>query len=289
MTISGSQAAMNKVIAIVGPTASGKSALAMKMAKKYGGEIVCADSRTIYKGLTIGTAKPSIEDQKVIRHHCLDLINPDQNFSAAAFQTVAKKAIKSITQQGKIIFFVGGSGLYIDGVLYNFNFQPSLSQNLAGLSLDALNKLADEQNLQPSAQTRFNKRHLQGLINRGMKRPERASHSGALIIGLNPGGELLSTRITERVEEMFTRGLVTETQKAIDQYGFDAPGLQAPGYKAVGNYIKGIVDENEAKQLFIRYDKQLAKRQITWFKRNKDIQWFDNTDAAEQYIKEKLS
>lgn len=276
------------MLAIVGPTASGKSAMALKLAQKYNGEIICADSRTIYKGMDIGTAKPSLEDQKLIPHHCLDIVNPDQIFSAADFKNVAIKATKEIKQQGRLPILVGGSGLYMDAVLYDFVFENKKDLGLESKDLEQLQQISKNMNLKPTENIFQNSRHLRGFIERGGKIGLRKHQSDALIIGLQVDRDELNKRIEIRVDDMFSNGLVEETKDLLEKWGKDAASLQTPGYKPVIAYINGDVSLNEAKKLFIRNDKQLAKRQLTWFKRNKDIHWVSSLEEAEQVINEDL-
>ena len=276
------------MVAIVGPTASGKSAMALRIAQKYNGEIICVDSRTIYKGMDIGTAKPSREEQKLVHHHCLDIVNPDQGFSVADFKAVAKKATKEIRQRGRLPILVGGSGLYVDSVLYDFSF-PEVDQNgIHDLTLSELQKLAVSKGLTPPEQTLLNKRHLAGYISRDGKPGIRSQLTNVTIIGLLVDKEELHKRIEKRVEEMFASGLVQETQDLLEKYGENAVGMGACGYDAIVAYIDGEVTQNESRDVFTRSHKQLAKKQMTWFKRNKDIHWVRSLEEAEQVINENL-
>lgn len=278
---------MMPIVTIVGQTASGKSDMAMKLAQEFGGEIIAADSRTIYKGMDIGTAKPSVEDQSAVPHHGLDLIEPDQLFSAAEFKRFAKKAIDKIHDQGKPTFIVGGSGLYINGLLYDFEFgnkaDPKLRQKLEGMGLDDLQREAERLGISEGEVSYKNRRHLSRAIERGGVVQNRRSLPGnILIVGIE--AEALQTRIAARIEQMLASGFENEVQKLFKMYGADAPGLQAPGYKAFVEYIEGRIDFEEAKNRFIQNDKKLAKRQKTWFKRNSDIVWVQSFEQAEKLV-----
>ena len=277
------------LIAIVGPTASGKSSLAVSLAKKFDGEIVCADSRTIYKGMDIGTAKPSLAERENIPHHCLDIVNPDKRFSAVQFQKMANRAIAGIRSRGKIPFLVGGSGLYADSVLYDFEFGDYRQIDLENMSLKQLQKMAEEEGLSPTAQTLQNQRHLAGLIKRGGVSGKRRLNSSTIVLGVKIDKDKLNLRIEQRVNKMFEDGLVEETNSLLEKWGASAPGLLTPGYGPAMDFIQGKVDLKEAKRMFISNDKQLAKRQLTWFKRNKDIQWVSSLEEAEQLIEGKTS
>ena len=139
---------IDKLVVILGPTASGKSAMALELAQKFNGEIVCADSRTIYKGMDIGTAKPSIQEQQLVRHHLIDIVEPDRPFSAAQFKQAAQDAIAEIQSRGKLPFLVGGSGMYIDSVIYDYGFRDEVSDEektlIENMSLEQLQKLGSK-------------------------------------------------------------------------------------------------------------------------------------------------
>lgn len=248
-------AKLTPLIVIVGETGSGKSALAMEMAKKFNGEIICADSRTVYKGMDIGTAKPSKKDQKTIRHHLLDVIEPSQPFTVANFQQLANQAIKDILNRGKVPFLVGGSGLYIDAVIYNFSFNP--------------NGQRDPQN----------PRHLLKNISMDKNKNLRPN---TLIIGLKIDRMTLEDHLRQRVENMTKRGFAKEVASLIKKFGIDKEAFNAPGYKAFIKFLNKEINQNDAKRLFVNLDLNLAKRQRTWFKRNKSIQWVrDKSQAVE--------
>lgn len=277
------------IIAIAGPTASGKSALAMELAKKFNGEIICADSRTIYRGMDLGTAKPSAIDRQEVAHHCLDLVNPDEAYSVANFKKEADKSLREVISRGRTPFIVGGSGLYIDAILYDFEFTDYARSEVIGLSLAELQEIALWRGFKPSAETWTNQRHLAGFIRRnGVQHQKSKLSSNVLFLGLNCSIELLSERIERRVEAMFEDGLVDEVKSLLKKWDKNAPGFLTPGYIPIIEYVDGKISIDEAKRLFILRDRQLAKRQMTWFKRNKDIQWVANQEEAEQIIKEKL-
>jgi tRNA dimethylallyltransferase len=235
------------LIVIVGQTASGKSALGLKLAQKFNGEIICADSRTVYKGMDIGTAKPSEDEQKLVRHHLLDIITPDQKFTAADFKNLARRSIKDIAARGKLPIMVGGTGLYVDALLYDFKFAPK----------DAARDPKNPRHLHKSEKAVY-----------GEVRPN------TLIAGIDTEREALVERITARVENMIKRGLRQEAELLADHYGWDAPGLNAIGYREWQTLAEnpGISDTEIAAEI-IRDTVQYAKRQKTWFKRNKSIQW----------------
>ncbi len=240
------------LVVIVGPTASGKSALAIELAKRFNGEIICADSRTVYRGLDIGTAKPTAVEQAKIPHHLLDVVEPEQDFTVADFKKLCNEAIDDILGRNKLPILVGGSGLYIDAVLYDYEFSEPAA-----------------------ARDPRNPRHL------SPEEPRERSkiRSNTLIIGLEVDREALRARIKGRVEQMVAGGLVEETRQLEVAYP-DSKALQAPAYKAFKKYLNGELTLGEAKNEFIRNDLNLAKRQMTWFRRNSSIQWVSNPSES---------
>jgi tRNA dimethylallyltransferase len=278
------------IIVIVGPTASGKSDLAIELAELYGGEIIAADSRTIYKGMDIGTAKPSPADRRRVPHHGLDLIKPNESYSAAEFKKYVIKIVDDINTRGKIPIIAGGSGLYIDGYLYDFKFgekpDEKLRTELEASGLEDLQARASQLGIEESQVNFSNPRHLARAIERGgIIREHKPLPSYVLLIGLSVNKDELQRRIESRVHKMFMAGLEKEVKNLVTQYGADAAGLLAPGYKAVIEHLDGHISSEEAQGQFMRNDRNLAKRQITWFKRNPDILWCENPQQAEHYVR----
>ncbi|MBI2589193.1 tRNA (adenosine(37)-N6)-dimethylallyltransferase MiaA [Candidatus Saccharibacteria bacterium] len=274
-----------QLLTIVGPTASGKSALALQIAKEFNGEIVAADSRTIYKGMDIGTAKPSAEDRRKIRHFGLDLIEPGESFNAHKFKIYAECKIADIVRRGKLPILVGGTGLYVDGVVFDFGFLPKagarLRQQLESMSVERLQaKITQFGYKMP--ENRQNKRHLirtietQGRSGSSSPKP----NVGTMIIGLKlPDGEL-KQRIAKRAHANFD-GLVEETKTLVSQYG--EPKLKKTGgipYLTALDYLAGELNHNQAIEQIIAAEWQYARRQKTWFKRNPFIKWFSSADEA---------
>lgn len=273
------------LVVIVGETASGKSALAMNIAEQFEGEIICADSRTIYKGMDIGTAKPSAEDQARVPHHLLDVVRPDETFSAADFKRLALAAVKDITARGKLPLLVGGSGLYVDAVLYDFQFRapanPARREALQQLSIEELQTALLEGDI-PLPENARNPRHLIRTLETGGQRPEHAElRPNTLLIGLKIDREVLKENIIRRVGHMFNAGFMDEVRTLVTKYGSDARALQAPGYKAAAAYLGGDLSLEEAKAQFVHNDLRLAKRQRTWFKRNKSIHWCKTDEVVD--------
>lgn len=268
------------LIVIVGETASGKSALALEMARRYDAEIICADSRTVYRGLDIGTAKPTKAEQAEIPHHLIDVVNPDERFSAAEFQRLATKAIKDINTRSKLPIMVGGTGLYVDAVLYDFTFLPKpdplVRAHLSELDAQTLQAMILERGLALPANAE-NPRHLiRVLETNGQEAKRRPLRPNTLILGLAPERAVLRERIQRRAEKMFTEGILEELMLVVKKYGTDCPGLQATTYRPLLEYLAGSCSLEEAKAKLVKNDLQLAKRQRTWFKRNNGIHWLSD-------------
>lgn len=240
----------DKLVVILGETASGKSALALELAERLSGELICADSRTIYKGMDVGTAKPSASDQKLVYHHLLDILEPDETFNAGDFKKLATQAIDDVLSRGKLPILVGGTGLYIDAVLFDYQFSP------------------------PGARRDLqNPRHLKYQENTAYKNNSRPN---SLVIGLGLPEDNRKERITKRVDEMFARGLREEVKSIAQTYSWVAPGLNTIGYSEFKPYFKGEQTLDETKQQIEHNTILYAKRQRTWFKRNNSIHWVND-------------
>lgn len=271
-------AAVVPLIVITGPTASGKTGLALELAERWNGEIICADSRTVYTGMDIGTAKPTAAEQKRVRHWLLDVVRPDERFTAADFQRLAREAIADIRSRGKIPFLIGGSGLYIDAVVLNFVFGSDVDferrSQLQKLATDELKSLHTKQQI-PLPENENNRRYLIRSIEKynsftsRSKQPEVTT----FVFAIQTEKELLRERVRQRIDEMFTQNIVLETQQLLHVYGAEIEAMTGNSYRIIQRYIDGELSEAEAKELCIRRDMQLAKRQITWLKRHDYVQW----------------
>jgi tRNA dimethylallyltransferase len=279
-------------IYIVGPTASGKSALAIWLAELHGNaEIVCADSQTVRRMMDIGTAKPTPEDQKRIRHHCLDLIDPYDDFSLHNYLSRARESLRTIHDAGKMAILVGGSGLYVDALYYNFvlpNTIESSDQNrqrYESMSIDELTEEIVDKQL-PLPENKYNKRHLMNtLLRNGILGAMNEPKSGSVIIGLNPPKEVLWPRLLQRTEQMFRDGFLSEVEGIIARYGAPPKSFDAIAYRVAMEVIEGGISVDEAINRIHIAERQYAKRQITWFKRNEHILWFTEADKAKQYLR----
>jgi len=267
----------DSLIVVVGPTASGKSALAMRIAAMYNGEVIAADSRTIYRGMDIGTAKPSAEDQRRVRHHMLDIRNPDESFSAAEFQKLANAAIADIQSRGKLPILVGGTGLYIDAVIFDYRFGPPADAKkraeLNALSVEELQKLCRENNIDiPINST--NKRHLVRAIELGgLLKRKMVLRDRIFVVGISTEKDILKQRIEKRAREMVAQGVVEEVKRIGKRYRWRGEALKGNIYRIFKEVVEEKVTLDAAIDMFVAYDLALAKRQMTWFKRNSHIVW----------------
>ena len=272
-------ASLNPLVVIVGETASGKSELAVRLAQQFDGEIICADSWTVRRGMDIGTAKPTAKEQALVPHHLLDVVGPDEDFTAAVFKKLAQTAITDITSRGKLPIMVGGTGLYIDSVLYDFGFLAAGDRGeraeLNDLSLsELLQKIRNLKLTTDTVDTR-NKRRLIRLIETNGATPTRqVLRSNTLITGLKPDRDVLNQRIVSRVDAMLAQGLEDEVGELSKQYGWDCEGLKGVGYAQWRDYFESAQTLAATRQKIIKANLDLAKRQRTWFKREKSIRWF---------------
>lgn len=272
------------LIAIVGPTASGKTSLAIELAEEFGGEIICADSRTIYKYMNIGTAKPTAKEQARVRHWGLDLVEPDQSFSAADFKRYADERINDIRSRGKVPFLVGGTGLYIDSVLYDFEFGPVADQGVRkafeSMTIDQLHEYCKQHNILLPENSQ-NKRYVIRAIERKSITNTRKSElrANSYIVGIATNICELRTRIVTRAEHLFEQDVASEATMLGKKYGWNHESMTGNIYPILKSYLENELTLVDAVDKFATTDWQLAKRQMTWFRRNPDIMWATLTEA----------
>jgi tRNA dimethylallyltransferase len=288
-----------KIVIIAGPTASGKTDCAVRLAERFDGEIVNADSMQVYRGMEIGTAKPSRELRQRVPHHLIDIVEPDSDFSASDFRREAGRAIAGIAGRGKRVFIVGGTGLYIRALLQGLVDSPSGAGGVRRALEEQAELAGNEAMLRelflvdPVTAGRLHPNDLVRIIRalevyRLTGAPisrQRSAHgfSGAyyspLKIGLAVERGELYERIERRVEGMMAAGLVEEVQRLIDR-GY-SPGLKALrsiGYRQICAYLAGEYPLDEAVRLIKRDTRRYAKRQMTWFNNDKEINWVENSD-----------
>lgn len=281
------------LIAVVGETASGKSALALRIAQRFDGELICADSWTVYKGFDVGTAKPSRDEQRLVRHHLLDVADPATGFSAVEFKRLAMAAIDDISSRGKLPVMVGGTGLYIDSVLYDYQFlpapDPSLRQELNRLTLSELQQRALSDNLDLTTVDRHNKRRVIRLIENGGATPGRHPlRPDTLMVGIAVEREQLRQRVTDRVDAMLAAGLEQEVATMAGLYGWEVEPMKGIGYREWRPYFdpQPGLHQNlaQTRERIIAATMGLAKRQRTWFKRNDRIHWLSVAGTEGEYV-----
>lgn len=287
--------AINKkpLVVITGPTASGKTSLAIKIAQQFNGEIICADSRAVYKDMNIGTAKPTDEERSLVPHWGLDLVNPGEYFSAADFKDYTIKKIEEIRDRNHIPLLVGGTGLYIDAVLFNYQFGPKanklLRSKLQHMELDQLYLYCNDNNIKLPENYK-NKRYIiraierNGLESKGSIKPLSMS----IIVGIATKKDVLRERIKQRSEQMVGTGVIDEAKMLGKKYGWSSEAMKSNIYPLIKLYLDGDLSLNEVKEKIVTVDWRLAKRQMTWMRRNKFIHWMSLIDAK-KYLFDQLA
>lgn len=285
------------LVVIAGPTATGKTKIAVEVARALNGEVVSADSMLLYRYMNIGTAKPTLPAMKGIPHHLIDIINPDEDFTVAAYQQLAREAIKNIYLRGKIPLLVGGTGFYIDAVLYSYDFSGAqadeelrkyLYQMAEQQGNEAVHKLL--QTYDPETAARIHVNNLKRVI-RALEIYKQTGTTGALFrnakqqinrnyealfVVLYYERETLYRRIEARVDQMIDQDLVAEVRGLLDAgYQRDMVAMQGLGYKEVVGFLFNEYSLAEAVQLLKRNTRRFAKRQLTWFRRYSSIKWID--------------
>ena len=288
-----------KLITIVGPTAAGKTELAIRLTKKFGGEIVSADSRQVYKEMDIGTGKITKKGKRGIPHYLIDIVEPNEEFNAAIFKKLAIRTIKDIQKRGKLPFLVGGTGLYIQAIVDNIEFpevppQKKLRERLEKKSEKELFKIYQKLDSEGSKYIdKNNKRRLIRAIEVckmtgkpfWRQREKEESLFDILELGIKTEKEKLKERVSNRVEKMIKSGLEQEVKNLVKKYGRNIPPFQTIGYSEWKDFFKGKININEVKNLITLHTLQFAKRQMTWFKRDKKIRWVQNCQMAEKLVK----
>jgi len=285
------------LVAIVGPTAVGKTDLAIRLALDLGGEVVSADSRQIYRYMDIGTAKATVSERRGIRHHLVDVVTPDQRLTLAQYQSLARTAIEGIWSRGRVPFLVGGTGLYVRALLEGWRI-PQVPPNQA--LRDRLQAQAEERGYQsvheelatmdPPAAQAIDARNLRRVIRAievcqatGVpfsEQQQRVPPDYAVMrIGLTIPRELLYKRIDERIERMMADGLVAEVRSLLDRgYHLDLAAMSGLGYRQIGQFLQGEISLDEAVTLIKRHTRRLVRQQYNWFRPDDpSIHWIDAT------------
>ena len=296
---------MEKVIVICGPTASGKTGLSIELAKKIKGEIVSADSMQIYQEMDIGTAKPTQEEKQGITHYVMDFVSPEERYSVADYKKEAKKAIKEIIAKGKIPIVVGGTGLYIDSLIYEIeypsiefdeNYRRNLEERVKKEGLETLYKEAKETD--PLAIQKISQKDEKRILRileiyhaTGKTKTEQEIESRKKpleydyqVYGLKWDRELLYQRINKRVDQMLQQGLIEEVKGILKKHDKFPTAMQGLGYKEVVQFLKGDTTEEEMIEKIKMETRRYAKRQMTWFRKNKQTIWLEGQASIEDNI-----
>lgn len=295
----------SSVLFIVGPTASGKSQIALELARRLQGEIISADSMQVYRDMDIGTAKPSAKDRKEIPHHLIDIVDPSQDFSVYDFCTQASRASREILSRQKLPIVVGGTGFYIRSLLKGLSLAPSASREVRAqlnekLKAQGLKSLYEELSRQDPERAKkiapqdprrifraLEIMALSGLTPSQLyaQRVDPGFAYTSLIAGISMPRKLLYDRIDQRADLMIQAGLFQEAE-TLFQRPRSKTSDQAVGYKEIYDYLKGLTSKEKTIQLIKQRSRNLAKRQITWFKKEEEIQWFHNEGEITRVIHE---
>ena len=295
-----------KVIVICGPTASGKTALSIELAKKINGEIVSCDSMQIYKEMNIGTAKPTKEEMQGIKHYMIDIISPDERYSVADYKKQAKEAIKEILSKGKVPIVVGGTGLYVDSLIYEIDYpeiefdekyREELDQEVKERGLEALYEKAKEIDEEAIKKISSNdKKRILRILEiyhaTGKNKTEQEKESRKTpvefdykVFALNMDREKLYDRINKRVDIMIENGLIEEVENIYKKYNKFPTAMQGLGYKEVVQYLEKRLTKEEMIEKIKQETRKFAKRQLTWFRKNKETIWLNADDTIQNNIK----
>lgn len=291
----------NKIIVIVGPTAVGKTYVSIELAKKLDTEIISADSMQIYKGMDVGTAKIKTEEMQGIKHHMIDLIYPDENYSVSDFKREAEKNIDEMISRGKVPVIVGGSGLYVNSLIYDLDFSNAKSNEKLRDYYTYYHKEHGEdalyeklKKIDPESAEKIHKNNVKRVIRAlevydltGRKFSEtntdirkKSSKYDFILIGLRMDRKILYERINQRVDKMINEGLIEEVKSLLDK-GFEKNliSMQAIGYKEIIEFLEGNITFEEAVNILKQNTRHFAKRQFTWFLKDENVKWFDIEDV----------
>lgn len=289
------------VIAVVGPTAAGKSALALALARERGGEIVCCDSLQVYRGLDIGSAKATPDERTAVTHHMLDVADPDEPFSAAEYSRQARAALAGIAGRQRLAIVAGGTGLYLRALLHGLFEGPSRDADLR-IRLERIAERRGDARLHrmlaavdPEAAARIAPRDRLRVVRalevfRSTRRPISEHHRAGsdplrghdvLVIGLDPPRDALREAVERRTADMLARGLVDEARRLLDRgYGPDLRPLRAIGYRQAVAVARGEMTADDAQRAIVADTMRYAKRQMTWFRHQTEATWFTAPEPA---------
>ena len=295
-----------KVIVIVGPTASGKTALSIELAKKINGEIVSCDSMQIYKDMNIGSAKPTHEEMQGIKHYMIDIVKPDERFSVAEYKKQAEKAIEEILSKGKFPIVIGGTGLYANSLIYGIEYneikldeqyreqleETALEENGLKTLYDKACKIDSKamEKISPNDKKRII-RVLEIYHSTGKTKTELEQESRKngvkydyRVFAIDIKRDILYERINKRVDIMIENGLIQEVKNLLKKYDKFPTAMQGLGYKEVVEYLDGLTTKEEMIEKIKQETRRYAKRQLTWFRKNKETIWLDGLNDIQNNV-----
>ena len=295
----------NKVIVICGPTASGKTALSIELAKQINGEIVSCDSMQIYKDMNIGTAKPTLEEMQGIKHYLIGYISPEERYSVSDYKTDAKKAIREIIGKGKMPIVVGGTGLYLDSLIYEIEYldikldeeyRKQLEKEVEEKGLEELYERAKQIDAKAIEKISTNDKkrilrileicHATGKTKTQLEIESRKKEVeyDYKVYALDWDRQKLYDRINKRVDMMIEQGLIEEVQQLLEKYNVFPTAMQGLGYKEVVDYLENKLTKEEMIEKIKMESRRYAKRQLTWFRKNKQTIWLNAEDTIQNNI-----
>ena len=285
----------SKLLILVGPTAIGKTALSIKIAKEFNAEIISGDSMQVYKGMNIGTGKITTEEMDGVPHHLIDILNPDETFSVSDFQNQVKALVKDIESRNKRVLIAGGTGHYIKALIDGYQFNDEDQEDIERLTHE-FEKYSQEElyskllKIQPDTDIHPNnkKRIVRQLVKEKLDITEKKAYTqkkeyDTFLIGLSAERSVIYDRINQRVAEMFDSGLLEEVA-ALQKEGLSKTAAQAIGYKEFLPYFKGEAVLTDVMERIQAHSRQYAKRQLTFFRNQLDVHWYDITHASTDII-----
>lgn len=288
------------LIAIVGPTASGKSALGLRLAREHGGEIVSCDSLQVYRGMDVGSAKPAAAERALVEHHLIDVADPHEGFTAAEYSRRAREALRGITGRGRRPLVVGGSGLYLRALVSGLFEGPSRDEALRRRLEAIADRFGDARlhrllrRVDPAAAARIEVRDRIRVVRalevfratgRSLSQHHRAGASplagyDVRLVGLNPPRDVLRIAVERRTDEMLAGGLLDETRALLLRYPWDLRPLRAIGYRQAAAVVRGEMEVEAARRDMVKETMRYAKRQLTWFRHQAQVTWCATGEEA---------
>jgi tRNA dimethylallyltransferase len=285
----------NLVVGVVGPTAAGKSSLAISLAKSFDGEVISCDALQVYRKLDIGTGKLRDEEQKQIPHHLMDRVNPDQEYCAADYLREVVPLVEDLNRLGKLPLVVGGTGLYLRALrkglfegpgrtpelrsridqIARRRGSPFVHRMLARLDASAAERIHPNDLMRSVRALEVIFQTRTAMSEMMLRRRSLLESFRFVIVGLAPPRKALAERIERRVAEMFEEGFVTEVESLLKEYGSTVPAFKAIGYREIASYLSGEISVEQARALIVKATTKYAKRQMTWFRREEGVVWFE--------------